>query len=219
MGLSHDAASAAQRNACKALQANLPRKVEGGTTVTCLGSLERGLKKGHAYKFLFPVGFTSFRTYPDVLSSTTSKTAVYDCRIDASNDGEGTVFHVTRRDGGWAAEGKTAGACWIAAHSALKMQGRAEEAGPQAPDGPMFFGFGVKEVQLALEGLPGAAKCSRYYFWAQRDKGAQFPMQRALRPGAAQAAEGAAAAAAAAGETTEGGAARKRAREEEGART
>ena len=157
------------------LLSKLPFACTGGTTVVALGSMEGcNPKRNHVFKFLFPGGFKSTKVYADVLSSSPGATVIYDSAIVTGPDGSHT-FLTDRRGVGWGVRANTAGKCWAEVHKEVVGRGRGEEVGTTPPPGPEAFGFGLMEVLAALEGMPGTAACSRYYFLAQRKAGARFP--------------------------------------------
>lgn len=160
----------------------------GNITVNALGTINIH-PSGHTFRNIWPIGFSSSRVYADVLGAPGSS-AIYDSSIKLGADASGNpcpVFVVTRRAGNLSVEGTTPAHPWAQVHAALKQAGRPAEPSngydPNVtPIGLDMFGLSIPSVMLAIEGLPNAHQCAKYFFLEQRTRGAQFPSEDAGQP-------------------------------------
>lgn len=161
----------------KALE-RLPWKI-GHTKILSLGELDH--RPGfHNAGYIYPVGFHSTRQYRSYANPNDRIT--YDCTITAGDDAP--VFTVKWADDpdGWESADKTPTGAWnrilVKIRDARAALGEVTGAN-LAISGPTYFGFGLKDVVAALEGMPATGQLDKYVFTRQRAIGRAAALSKA----------------------------------------
>ena len=172
IGLSHGVARRNREADYAALAADLPADiVPGELRLLSLGAIVDNKPGYHAFKFIWPQDYRSQRLYASVNGE--GPTSWYECVI-LEGSTPSPLFRVRElAPNGIVCEDKTASGAFGRVHEAALR--RHPQLPPRPPSGPEMFGFSLPQVVAAIEGMPSADKCVKYYFMEQRAGGAVFP--------------------------------------------